>query len=143
MSSSKKRTEQTNTPGWSAPPDTADVSTLRNTANSGSTDFMTPVRNQYARARQEFGRSYDSPLGPYGSADVDAKAKRSQLLALNQNEGMDLSQAAIQGDQAKFGQQATVAGLTAPRFYTAKQSGADKFALGDYINMGVEGVKAF
>ena len=143
MSSSKKRTEQTNTPGWSAPTDTADISTLRNSANSGSTDFMTPVRNQYARAESALNRSYNNPLGAYGSADVDAKAKRSQMLDLRQNEGMDLSQAAIQGDQAKFGQQATVAGLTAPRFYMAKSSNADKLTAADYINMGVGGVKAF
>jgi len=131
-----KNTEiQQNTPGWSAPPGTADISTLRGMVPGG--DFATPIRNQYARAEQDLSRSYNNPMGAFTSPDVRDKAMRSQKLDMQQSLGMDLANAEQQNADARFNRQATVAGMTAPQFYNAQSKTTNPFGLWDGIRLGV------
>ena len=132
---SKKTTTQTNTPGWSAPPTTADVESLRGMVGGG--DYATPIRNQYARAEQDLSRSYNNPMGAYTSADVRDKSMRSQKLDMQQSLGMDLANAAQQNADAKFNRQATVAGMTSPQFYNASSKTTNPFTLWDGISLGL------
>jgi len=132
---SKKTVTQTNTPGWSAPPETADVGTLRGLVNGG--DYATPIRNQYARAEQDLSRSYNNPLGAYTSADVRDKSMRSQKLDMQQSLGMDLANAAQENANAKFNRQATVARLTSPQFYNAQSKETNPFTIWDGIGLGL------
>jgi len=135
MATNKAKEVQTNTPGWSAPPTTADVESLRGMVNGG--DYATPIRNQYARAEQDLSRSYNNPLGAYTSADVRDKSMRSQKLDMQQSLGMDLADAAQENANAKFNRQATVAGLTSPQFYNAKSTSSQPFTGGDALSIGL------
>lgn len=134
MATNKSR--QTNQVAWSAPPATADITKLQGMADT-SYDYATPLRNQYARAEQQLSRSYNNPLGAYTTADVRDKTKNAQNQAMSQNLGMDLANAAQQSNAARFGQQATVAGLTAPRMYNSSSS--QPFTGGDALNIGIQG----
>ncbi len=118
---SKKSTTQT-TPGWSNPPSTQATTNLQNMVDSGGVDASTVIRNQFARAKQNLNNSYNNPLGAFQTADVKEKSMRSQNRDLDQNLGMALGEAAQQNAQAKFGRQATVAGLTSPQMYNASQT---------------------
>ena len=130
----KSKTVQTNTPGWSAPPDTADVSALRNQAQTAY-DYATPLRNQYARAEQNLSNSYQNPLGGFQSGTVRDAALRSQKKDMGQSLGMALSDAGQQSNQAKFGQMATVAGMTAPKMYMQRSQNSQPFVGGDVVEM--------
>lgn len=121
---------------WSAPPSTPDTTKLQGMASTGY-DYATPLRNQYARAEQDLSRSYNNPLGAYTTADVRDKTKRAQNQSMSQNLGMDLANAAQQSNASLFGQQATVAGLTAPRMYNSSSS--SPFTGGDALNIGLQG----
>lgn len=113
-----KTQKTTNTPGWSAPPPTQASTALQGMVGEG-TDYATPLRNQYARAKEENSRSYNDPLGSFTTADTRDKSKRATNASFDQNLGMDLADAALQSQQAKFGQQSQVAGHTAPQMYNA------------------------
>lgn len=101
-------------------------------------DYSTPLRNQYARAEQNISRSYNNPLGAFTTADVRDKTLRATHQDLQQQLGLDLSNAAQQSSADQFNRQATVAGLTAPRFYNAKSSVAQPFTGGDAVEMGFQ-----
>lgn len=133
MATNKAKQVQTNTPGWSQAPETADVGTLRGMVGGG--DYATPIRNQYARAEQDLSRSYNNPMGAFTSADVRDKSMRSQKLDMQQSLGIDLANAEQQNADAKFNRQATVAGLTAPQFYMAKSQNSQPFVGGDVLQM--------
>jgi hypothetical protein len=89
---------------------------LQNLVDQGP-DYATPIRNAYGRAEQNLNQSYQNPLGAYTTADVRDKSLRSQKMDLNQNMGIDLSNAAQQNAEGKFNRQATVAGFTRPQMY--------------------------
>lgn len=131
MGTKKNKTEVT--PGWSPPPNTPDINTLREHANTPY-DYATPIRNQYARAEQNYSQSYKNPLGAYTTADVRDKSIREHSDMMNQNLGMDISNAGQRSNQAQFGQLSTVAGLTAPQFYHASTS--QPFTGGDAVGFG-------
>ena len=134
MATNKSR--QINKVDWSAPPATVDTTKLQGMANTGY-DYATPLRNEYARAEQQLSRSYNNPLGAYTTADVRDKTMRAQNASMSQNLGMDLANAAQQSNASRFGQQATVAGLTAPRMYNSSSS--SPFTGGDALNIGIQG----
>lgn len=117
---SKKQTQQ-NTVAWSPPPNTADTQALRDAAQT-PVDYATPIRNAYARAKQNNDLSWQNPLGAYTTADVRGKAQRSQNADFQQGMGLDLSNAAQQTQANKFGQLSSVAQLTAPRMYGDKST---------------------
>ena len=117
---SKKTTEQTQTPAWSAPPPTQATTNLQGMIDKGGADFSTPIRNQYSRAEAENTRSYNNPLGSFTTADVRDKSQRAENANFHQNLGIDLSNAAQDSANNQFSHQATVAGLTAPQNYMAK-----------------------
>ncbi len=133
MATNKSKTIQENTLGWSAPPETADVGTLRGMVNGG--DYATPIRNQYARAEQDLSRSYNNPMGAFTSADVRDKSMRSQKLDMQQSLGMDLADAAQENANARFNRQATVTGLTAPQSYNARSTNSQPFTGGDGVQI--------
>ena len=60
---------------------------------------------------------------------------------MNQQMGLDLSNAAQQNAQGQFQRQATVAGLTSPVHYLASQSqpfsGGDILGIGSSVGMGL------
>jgi len=130
-----KKTKQTNTPGWSAPPATQATTNLQSMVDT-PVDYATPIRNSYARAEQSLNKSYQNPLGAYTTADVKDKAMRSQRKDLFQSMGLDLSNAAQQSAADKFGRQATVAGFTRPQMYNASSTQSSNFGLGDALGLG-------
>ncbi len=132
MASDKSRTEQKNTLSQYNPTDTPDISALRGQANQ-TYDYAAPVRNSYARAEQRLDRSFNNPLGAATTADIADKTRRAQESALHQDEGIDLASAANQANSQKFGQMATVAGLTAPHVYTSDSTSAAKWTGGDTL----------
>lgn len=134
--SNKAKVTQTNTPGWSAPTDTADMSALRGIRDQGG-DFATPIRNAYARAEQKRSNSWNNPLGAYTTADIRDKASREQDLDAQQSMGMDLANAAQQNAESKWGRYAQIAGMTAPQFYMKESSKADKMGALDWTKMGI------
>ena len=135
ISTNKSKAVQTNTPGWSTAPETADIGALRGMVGGG--DYQTPIRNQYARAEKQMSESYNNPLGAYTTADVRDKSIREQKLDMQQSLGMDLSNAAQQNADAKFNRQATVAGMTAPQFYMAQHTKENKMVPMDWVNMAL------
>lgn len=134
---SKKTQVQTNTPGWSVAPETADIGALRGMVNER--DYAVPLRNQFARAEKKLDESYQNPLGSYTTADVRDKAVREQKLDMQQNLGMELANAAQQNADSRFNRQATVAGMTSPTFYNASSKTTNPFTLWDGISMGLGG----
>ncbi len=136
MATNKKKTIQTNTPGWSQAPDTADMTDLRGLRDQGG-DYATPIRNQYARAEQKMSRSYNNPMGAYTTADVRDKAMREQSAQLDQNMAIDLGNAAQQNADKKFGRYAQIAGMTAPQFYMQKSENSQPFVGGDLLSTGL------
>ena len=128
-----KKNRQTNTVAWSTPPATAATTALQGMVDKGP-DYSTPIRNVYAREEQQYNQSFKNPLGAYTTADVRDKSIREHGQMQQQNLGLDLSNAAQQEAQAKFGRQATVAGLTSPHLY---QSGSSQpFTGGDILGLG-------
>lgn len=118
----KKTTQtQTNTPGFATPPMTAATTALQGMVDK-PVDYATPIRNQYARAKQNVSRSYNNPLGAYTTADVRDKSIRAQHSELDQNLGMALGEAAQQSSADQFNRQQAVAALTAPQFYNASST---------------------
>jgi len=107
------KSKQKNTYGFSTPPPTQATTNLQKMVDT-PVDYATPIRNAYARADQQYKRSFKNPLGAHTTADVRDKAIRAQGQEMQQRMGMDLSDAAQQTSQNKFARQATVAGLTAP-----------------------------
>lgn len=139
MATNKQNTAQTqtNTPAWSMVPETPAITSLQGMV--GKTDYATPIRNSYARVQQENERIASNPLGSYTTAHVRDAQRKETNERLNQNMGMDLSNAAMQNQQNTFNQQGTVAGLTRPQFYNASSTGTgqDKFAGGDWLNLAL------
>lgn len=133
MATNKAKQVTTNTPGWSAPTDTADMSALRGLRDEGG-DFATPIRNAYARAEQKRANSWNNPLGAYTTADVRDKAEREQSLDAQQSMGMDLANAAQQNAQNKWGRYAQIAGMTAPQFYMQRSQQSQPWSGGDTVN---------
>jgi hypothetical protein len=111
----------TNTVGWTAPPDTADIEALR------QMQFTADPRIPYAFAheRQHAQDSYANTLGGYSTPQLQQAA----LNAHNQDSAQMESQAHAEDEHARqameFGKRSTVAGLTAPRLYNSGSSGTN------------------
>lgn len=133
-----KKTKTTNTPGWSAPPVTQATTNLQTMVDQG-VDYQTPIRNAYARTEQQLVRGYNNPLGAYTTADVRDKSLMAQKKDLNQSMGMDLADARQRESDAKFGRQATVAGLTQPQMYEASSVSKTSDPIGNVIGIGQMG----
>lgn len=142
MATNKSKQVQQNTPGWTTPPPTHDVSELRSMVDKAP-DYSVPIRNQYARAQQRNANSYKNPLGAFTTADVQDKTMRATNMDLDQSMGMDLAAAAQQTAADKFNRQATVAGMTNPRMYMANSTNSSPFTGGDILQMGLSGASAF
>ena len=128
------KSKQVNQVGWSSPPPTAATTALQGLVDQGPS-YQTPIRNAYAREEQKYNQSFKNPLSAYTTADVRDKSIREHGQMQQQNLGLDLSNAAQQEAQAKFGRQATVAGLTSPHLY---QSGSSQpFTGGDALGLGL------
>ena len=126
-----RKQTQTNTPGFATPPPTPQFNQLQSMV--GKVDYAPPLRNQYARAKQDFNRSYKNPLGAYTTADVRDKTIRANEQEMNQDLGLDLSNAAMQNQQNAFGQQSALAELAQPRFYNAQTVSKQGFSPLDII----------
>lgn len=133
---SKNTEKTTNTLGWSAPPDTADMSALRGLRDQGG-DFGSPIRNQFARAETRRANSYNNPLGAYTTADVRDKSLREQNSAADQEMGMALGDAAQQNAQNKFSRYSQIASMTAPTSYNASSTSTMPFGMWDGIRLGL------
>lgn len=133
-----KKTKTTNTPGWTAPPRTQEVSNLQSMVDTPA-DFATPIRNAYARSEQSLNRSYNNPLGAHTTADVRDKSMRATKQDMYQNMGMDLANAAQQSADSRFGRQATVAGFTQPQNYTAQSVQKTSDPMGMIMGLGQMG----
>lgn len=104
----------------------------------GQSDFGTPIRAGFERARQDNSRSYNNPLGAFTTPDVRDKAMREQNFNIDQSEALALGNAANQNQQNTFGQQATVAGLMAPVAYNSGSTKSDKWTGGDTLATGLQ-----
>ncbi len=134
MATSKSK--QKNSYGFSTPPPTQATTNLQAMVDK-PTDYATPIRNAYSRAEQQYDNSYKNPLGAYTTADVRDKSIREHGQEMQQNMGLDLSNAAQQSGQNQFSRQATVAGLTSP--VHELQSSSQPFTGGDLLGIGVNG----
>lgn len=135
-----KKSKQENKYAWSTPPATQATTNLQAMVDK-PVDYATPIRNQYARAEQQYANSYKNPLGAHTTADVRDKSIRANKQALQQSMGMDLSNAAQQSSQNQFQRQATVAGLTSPVHYLASSS--QPFTGGDVLGIGANTALGF
>lgn len=106
----KQKTKQTVTHAWKAPPETADVSALREM--KATADPSIPF--QYSKARQNYANTFANPLGSYTSPSTKEAAARVTNQALAQDEAQALEQSQFNANNANFGRQATVAQMTAP-----------------------------
>lgn len=136
-----KKTTQTNQVAWSSPPQTQDMTNLQNAAQT-NVDYSTPIRNAYARANQQYDRSYNNPLGAYTTADVRQKASQEHSDTMNQSLGLDLANAAQQNSSGQFGRLATVAGLTRPQMYGSGSTTKVSDPLGTAQQIGSKGASA-
>lgn len=94
------------------PPDTPATTALQGMVKQGS-DPSIPYA--FAQRRQDVANSFQNPLGAYTTPAVRDAANRvtGEKLAMDESTAMQASKLA--GDEAAFGRQATVAGLTSPR----------------------------
>ncbi len=134
------KAKQKNQYGFSTPPPTEATTNLQNMVNN-PVDYATPIRNAYGRAEKQYESTYKNPLGAYTTADVRDKSIREHGQEMNQQEGLDLSNAAQQTSQNQFNRQATVAGFTSP--IHELQSTSQPFTGGDAANIGIQAALGF
>ena len=119
----KKKTTQTNTYEYKAPPRTAEIDQL--SKMKATADPSIPFT--YAKMRQNNANSYMNPLGSATNPATAEAASRVTNNALAQDESQALQQSQFNADNANFGRTATVAGMTAPQLVqtggTQTQSG--------------------
>lgn len=110
----------TNTYGYMPGPGSADIDTLRNFQFTVDPS----IGYVYGNARNQAANSFNNPLGGVYSPQMRDSILRSTLSDLTQREGQARSEAYQQTQGARFGQVATVAGLTAPRLVQTGSSGS-------------------
>lgn len=119
----KKKTTQTNTYSHVAPPETADVSALRNM--KATADPSIPF--QYAKMKQSMENSYRNPLGSATNPATMEAMSRATSQGLAQDQAQAQRESQFQADQANYNRQAAIAGMTAPQLVqtggTQTQSG--------------------
>lgn len=105
---------------WMAPPESADVATLRNFKFSADPS----IGNAFGSAKNQIANSFNNPIGGVYSGNMRDSILRSSLSDLAQKESMARGEAnnALQGQ--RFGQAATVASMTAPRLTQTGSSGS-------------------
>lgn len=132
----KKKTKQTNTYEYKAPPNTADVSALRE---------IKAVKNpsipyEYARIKEQSENSYKNPLGAHTSAATRDAAGRAMSRSLSQSESQANAASEFDVNNQNFNRQAVIAGMTNPQLIqtggTTTQSG------GFWSNLLMSGIGA-
>jgi hypothetical protein len=100
-----------NTYGYMTPPDTGDISALRDF----KFEHNPAIPYMYANARNKLESSYNSPTGGYTNPQIrDAQIRAgSRGLAQDESQALREENTGFQGMQ--FGQKQAVAGMTAPR----------------------------
>lgn len=123
MGSSKQKQEQSynnaNTFGWTAPPDTADIDSLRG-MQFGDDPHIPYV---YARGRHQAHESFNSPTGGYTTPQLRDATLRASDEDSTQAEGQAHMEDNFRKQAMEYGKKATVAGLTAPRLTQTGGSG--------------------
>lgn len=102
----------TNTYGWQANPGSADIDRLRASIAPVQEDPSIPFA--FANERERINNSYKNPLGAFTSPAVRDAANRSAGAGLGMAERVASEASRQQAQERNFGQQATVAGYTAP-----------------------------
>lgn len=124
------KTTQTNT--YTQLPVTPQVTQLQSMASQGS-DPSIPFA--YAQRREDINNSFQNPLGAYTSPAVRDASHRvaNERMSIDESEAVKASK--FNTDQANFGRQATVAGLTQP-VQTSGTSTTNP-GWGQYLNAGI------
>jgi hypothetical protein len=114
----KKSTQQqqtsynnVNTYGYTAPPESADVSAVRNFKFTADPS----IGYNFASAKNQVANSFNNPIGGYVTPEIRDRILRSSLSNLAMQESQAKSEANQQLQGAQFGQKAAVASMTAPR----------------------------
>lgn len=111
MSKKKTQTTQTNTYGWEAPKDTADITALRGTQFSEDPG----IAHQYGLLKERQDQAYDNPLGGYTTPDVRMKQKLATNNDINQQESMAHRQGQYDVNMLNNAKLQGLAALTAPK----------------------------
>lgn len=112
---------QTNTLGWSPNPGSADINTLRGMVANPNEIDPTIAYNTAAR-RRDYNNTFKNPLGSYTTPAAREAAERSASRNMGIEEAVMASGARAAAQERAFGQQAHVAGMTAPVAYNSSSS---------------------
>lgn len=106
----KKKVKQTNDHAYLTPPDTQDTIAARNAARN--VDFTTPIVGMYGQAEKDLANmDVGDETMPAGTKE---KIRYSRMFNLRNSKAQALAGATAQQEQAKFGNLAQIAGMTAP-----------------------------
>jgi len=139
MGKKKQKTTTQNTYSYQKPPDTADISALRNQINSAYDTPDSGIGYSFGKARQRVENRFGSPFGADYSPEVREAIKYNDISELDAAQGAAYNQDAMQRRMAKTGALSGLAGLTAPQLVqtggtqTSVQSGG---MLGQIIGAG-------
>lgn len=105
------------------PPETKDIEALR-----GMKATIDPsISYNFANLRREYENSFNNPLGGYTTPHVRDQSVRANNERLSQAQSQAMQEGQYAADNANYGRQATVAGMTAPQMVqsggTTTQSG--------------------
>jgi len=121
MPSKKKSTQQSTTSyGWQTPPSTPATTALQGMVDTGPDPS---IGYNYAQRREDYNNSFQNPLGAQTSSAVRDAATRVGGQRMSQDENNAMQSSRFANNEAKFGRQATVAGLTAPQLTSTGSSG--------------------
>jgi hypothetical protein len=101
----------TNTYDFLNPPDTADISAMRDF----KFEHNPAIPFAYANARNKLESSYNNPMGGYTNPQIRDAQVRSGSRGLAQDESQALREENYGFQGMKFGQKQAVAGMTSPR----------------------------
>jgi len=116
----KKEQTQTNSYQYLTPPSTPATTQLQSMVQS-PTQIDPSIPYSYGREREDYQNTFQNPLGAYTSPAVRDAAQRVMGERLSEGESAAEQSSRLASQGQAFGQQATVAGLTAPQLV---QSGA-------------------
>ena len=109
---SKKKTTQTNSYSYIPHPGSADINALRNF----KAEVNPTIPYRYAAAKEDLENSFHAPLGAATSPAARDAAARSASNRLRMDEAVDTAASYADANNANFGRQAAVAGMTSPQF---------------------------
>ncbi len=133
MGKSKAKTSTTNTYSYMTPPESQDVSTLRDMKATVDPS----IAYRYARLREQEQNAWQNPFGAASSPAAQEAGRRVMNNSLAQDEAQATREAQYNADNQNFARQATVAGYTNPSLVqTGGTSNSAQWGTGLYSPLG-------